>query len=134
MKRILLAIAFIASAQVSFAQDEAFKKDVMKYIEVSGSNSQIQAAKKQLLAMIPAEKHAAFIIEFDATMPAYYEKIAKVYSEVYTKEDMKAMLALYETPIGKKMAAKQAEVFEKSQTAMQDWGMGLQGMMMKYMQ
>jgi len=101
---------------------------------MNGSNEQLKMAKDQIVKMVPAEKQAAFIIEFDATLPSYYEKVAKVYMETYTKEDIKAMLAFYESPVGKKITAKSSELAEKSQAAMQEWGQGLQTMMMKYMQ
>jgi len=134
MKKLLLTIALVLAAQVGMAQDDAFKKDVMKVIEMNGSNEQLKMAKDQIVKMVPAEKQAAFIIEFDATLPSYYEKVAKVYMETYTKEDIKAMLAFYESPVGKKITAKSSELAEKSQAAMQEWGQGLQTMMMKYMQ
>lgn len=122
------------ATQFGFAQDDAYKKDVMKVIELNGSAAQMKMAKDQILKMIPAEKQAAFLVEFDASLPSLYDKLVKVYNEVYTKEDIKAILAFYETPIGKKMTAKSGEIAEKSQAAGQEWGMGLQAMMMKYMQ
>lgn len=134
MKKIILLIALILSSGVAMAQDEALKKDVMRLIEANGSNAQMKMAKDQILKMIPAEKHSAFIVEFDATLPSLYDKLAKVYMDTYTKDDIKAMLAFYDTPVGKKMQSKNAEIMEKSQTAAQEWGQGLQGMMMKYMQ
>jgi hypothetical protein len=134
MRKIILTFALILVAQLSMAQDEAFKKDVMRVIEMNGSNAQMKLAKDQILKMIPAEKQAAFLVEFDATLPSFYDKMAKVYMETYTKEDIKAMIAFYESPVGKKMSAKAGELAEKSQAAAQEWGQGLQGMMMKYMQ
>lgn len=134
MKKIILTFALILIAQLSVAQDDAFKKDVMKIIEMNGSNAQMKLAKDQILKMIAPEKQAAFLVEFDATLPAFYEKMAKVYMETYTKEDVKAMMAFYDSPVGKKMAAKAGELAEKSQAAAQEWGQALQPMMMKYMQ
>ncbi|RZJ33681.1 MAG: DUF2059 domain-containing protein [Flavobacterium sp.] len=134
MKKLILSLALLFIAQLGMAQDDAFKKDVLKVIEMSGSGSQMKLAKDQILKMIPQEKQAAFLVEFDATLPSFYDKIAQVYMETYTKEDIKAMIAFYETPVGKKMTAKSSEIAEKSQKAAQEWGQGLQGMMMKYMQ
>ncbi len=134
MKKALFVIAFAMATQFGFAQDDAYKKDVMKVIELNGSAAQMKMAKDQILKMIPAEKQAAFLVEFDASLPSLYDKLVKVYNEVYTKDDIKAILAFYETPIGKKMTAKSGEIAEKSQAAGQEWGMGLQAMMMKYMQ
>ncbi len=134
MKKIVLAFAFMLITQLGFAQDEASKKDIMKVLEVSGATAQIKLVKDQILKMVPTEKQAAFIIEYDATLPALYDKMAQVYIETYTKEDIKAMLAFYESPIGKKITAKTAEIAEKNIPATQEWSQGLQGMMMKYMQ
>lgn len=134
MKKLLLTFALVITANVAMAQDEAFKKDVLKVIEMSGSTAQMKLAKDQILKMIPADKQAAFQIEFDASLPALYDKLVKVYAETYTKEDIKAMIAFYETPVGKKMGEKAGEIAEKSQAAGMEWGQSLQGMMMKYMQ
>ncbi len=134
MKKLILTIALVCVAQIGMAQDEAFKKDIMKVIEMSETGAQIRMGKEQILKMVPADKQAAFVVEFDATLPALYEKMVKIYSETYTKEDIKAMIAFYDSPVGKKMQAKSAEIAEKSQVAGQEWGQGLQTMMMKYMQ
>ena len=134
MKKLFIVFTLLLAAHLSFAQDEAFKKDVLRVLQQNGSDAQMKMAKDQILKMIPAEKHAAFIVEFDATLPSLYEKLAKVYMETYTKDDIKAMLAFYDSPVGKKMASKSEEVLQKSQTAAQEWGQGLQTMMMKYMQ
>ena len=134
MKKIFLTIALVLITQLATSQDEAFKKDILKVLELNGSSAQMKMAKMQVVKMVPVEKQAAFLIEFDATLPSYYDKLVKVYTETYTKEDIKAMLAFYETPVGKKTTAKSDEITEKSQAAMQEWGQGLQGMMMKYMQ
>ena len=135
MKKIILTLALVCIAQLGFSQvDEAFKKDVLKVIENSGAANQMKSAKGQILKMIPEAKQAAFIVEFDATLPSLYDKLAAVYMEVYTKEDIKGMLAFYESTVGKKMAASSGVIMEKSQEAGQEWGQGLQGMMAKYME
>lgn len=134
MRKIILTLGLILVANLGMAQDDQFKKDVMQVIEMSGSAAQMKIAREQILKMVPADKQAAFLIEFDASLPALYDKLVKVYTDVYTKEDIKAMIAFYETPVGKKMTSKAGELAEKSQAAGQEWGQSLQGMMMKYMQ
>ncbi|HEX8563532.1 MAG TPA: DUF2059 domain-containing protein [Flavobacterium sp.] len=134
MKKLLFTIVFISVANFSFAQDEAFKKEVLKVIELNGSMAQMQLAKEQIVKSIAPEKQGAFVIEFDASMPALYDKIAKVYMETYTKEDIKSMLAFYDSPVGKKITASAATIAQKSMTAGQEWGQGLQAMIMKYVQ
>jgi hypothetical protein len=57
-----------------------------------------------------------------------------MYTEVYTVEDLKEMIAFYDTPVGKKMSDSAGKVFEKTNMIQQEWGMELQSMLMKYMQ
>jgi len=106
MKKLVFAVAFAILSTVSFAQEKASKADVLKVIERSGAQGQMNAAKKQILTMIPADKQAAFLIEFDAIIAKSQDKTADLYIEEYTKDDIKAMLAFYESPVGKKMAEK----------------------------
>jgi hypothetical protein len=136
MKKLILTFALLLVAHFGFSQaaDEAFKKDVMKVIERSGAAGQMTSAKKQILKMIPEEKQAAFLVEFDALLPKVYDATAKVYMEEYTKDDIKAMLAFYESPVGKKMADKAEVIASKSQDAMKDLQGDIQAVVMKYMQ
>lgn len=136
MKKNILTFAFLVVAQFGFSQavDEVLKKDVLKVIERSGASGQMTSAKKQILAMIPEDKKTAFLLEFEALLPKVYEATAKVYMEEYTKEDIKAMLAFYESPVGKKMGEKAEEIASKSQEAMKDLQGDIQALVMKYMQ
>jgi hypothetical protein len=153
MKKVILTFGLVAVAQLGFSQapaaktataapvlaavaapvDEAFKKDVIKVIEKNGSAGQLNSAKNQILGMIPEEKHAAFLVEFEALMPKVYDGIAKVYMEVYTKADIKTMLEFYESPVGKKMTEKAGEISEKSMASAQELNGEIQAMVMKYM-
>lgn len=134
MKKIIITVAFMLVAQLGMAQDEAYKKDIMKVVENSATVNQIKALKSQILKQIPEDKKAAFTIDFDATFPTLYDKLSKVYMEIYTKEDVKALVAFYDTPIGKKMIEKEPGLNEKAQESLKEWGEGLQSTMMKYMQ
>jgi hypothetical protein len=84
--------------------------------------------------MIPKDKQAAFIVEFDAILKKANEKTVDVYLQEFTKDDIKAMLAFYESPVGKKMADKSEVIATKSQEAMAGLQSEIQTMMMKYMQ
>jgi hypothetical protein len=91
-------------------------------------------AKKQIMAMVAEAKQADFSKDFDAAMPAFYDKVAAIYMKEYTHADVKEMIKFYESPVGKKMAEKAGVLFEQSMLAQQEWGAGLQELMMKYMQ
>lgn len=134
MKKIILTLALVFVAQLGMAQDDAYKKDILKVIERGDFGSQLQMVKAQISKQIPAAKQPAFLIEFDASLASLYEKLMPSYMETYTKDDVKAILAFYESPVGKKMALKASELNEKAEVVGKEWGEGLQGMMMKYMQ
>ena len=59
---------------------------------MSGSTAQMESAKKQIMAMIPNEKHEQFNKDFEATMPGFYDKIADIYLKEYTHQEVKEML------------------------------------------
>ncbi|CAM4381222.1 DUF2059 domain-containing protein [Flavobacterium terrigena] len=134
MKKIFIIAALVFSIQFSFSQNEAFKADVMKLIEKSGANGSMDSAKKQIFNMIPEESQAAFSKDFDATLPKLYDKLAVVYMEIYTHQDIKDLLKFYETPIGKKMSSNTGLLMEKSMAIGSQWGQDeLQAIVQKYM-
>ena len=130
MKKILVTLVIVFVTQFATAQD-AFKADVLK---ASGSAAQMEIAKEQVMNNIPESKRADFSKDFDASLPSLYDKMAKVYMEIYTHDDIKKMLEFYNSPVGKKIAEKASELTKKNMAASQEWGMELQSMMMKYMQ
>ena len=134
MKKLLVAVAFALVSHVGFAQEKATREDVLKVIEKSGAAGQLNAAKKQVIGMIPQDKQAAFVVEFDAIIKKANEKTVDVYIQEYTKDDIKAMLAFYDSPVGKKMNEKAEIIATKSQEAMMGLQSEIQTMMMKYMQ
>lgn len=132
MKKLLIAFVVILTTQFGFAQDAAFKADVKKLIELTGANAQIEVAKKQVIAMIPADKHAQFTKEFEASLKPVMEVQEKFYLTEYTHDEVKQIIKYYESPIGKKVAEKSAKLTELTMPAIQEWSMELQGIIMKY--
>ncbi|MBP6411705.1 MAG: DUF2059 domain-containing protein [Pseudarcicella sp.] len=132
MKKVFLSIAFVLIAQMTMAQEANFKADVLKLISISGADGAMKVAKLKFLNIIPENKKENFSKEFEASLPSMYEKMAKVYMEIYTPEDIKGMIAFYESPVGKKMSEKSGELTQKAMKAGQEWGKELQVIMGKY--
>jgi hypothetical protein len=132
MKKVFLSIVFILIVQIAMAQEANFKADVLKLISISGADAQMKVVKPQILNMIPEVNKENFSKEFDASIPVLHDKMAKIYIEIYTQEDIKAMIAFYESPVGKKMSEKAGELGQKSMQAGQEWAKELQGIMSKY--
>ncbi|MBE98353.1 MAG: hypothetical protein CMP77_00045 [Flavobacterium sp.] len=134
MKKLLLIAAFILTTSVGFAQSDAFKADVKKLMELSGSTDQMDMAKKQVIAMIPADKQAAFSKDFEESLKPVIEKQQKFYLTEFTHDEIKQIIKFYESPVGKKFAEKNTKLAEANIQTMQEWSMELQGLTMKYMQ
>lgn len=134
MKKVILLFAFVAVSQVGFSQTKASKEDALKVISASGSGGMMNAIKSQVLAMIPEDKKAAFITEFDGIIAKVNGKTADIYVEEYSADDIKAMLAFYESPVGKKMASKSEAIMKKSQESMGELQNEIQEVVMKYAQ
>lgn len=132
MKKLVLSIAFLLIAQMTIAQDASFKADVLKLISISGADAQIKLVKPQVLNMVPENKKENFSKEFDASVPSLLDKMVNIYMEIYTAADIKAMIVFYESPVGKKMSEKAAELGQKSMQAGQEWSQELQSLIAKY--
>jgi hypothetical protein len=135
MKKLFLAVAFMLVAQMGTAQaTDAFKADIKKFLEISGANAMINVAKKQVMAMVPAEKQAEFGKEFEASLAPVIKFQEDFYLKEYTHDDIKQMIKYYESPIGKKFVQKSAQLTEETGPVIQEWSAGLQSILMKYMQ
>lgn len=134
MKKILFAVVFAFVSQFGFSQDKPSRAEVEQVIEKSGASGQLKAAKKQVLDMIPKEKQAAFLVEFDVILKKASDVTVDLFMQEYTKEDIKAILAFYNSPVGKKMAEKAEIIGQKSQDSMMSLQGEVQALVMKYMQ
>lgn len=132
MKKLLFVVAFAFAANFASAQDA--KSDVRKMMQLTGSNSQMEMARKQVGGMVPADKKEAFLKEFDALLQPYFEKQEKYYQSQFTAEEIKQIIKFYESPLGKKYTEKNLKLAEENMAASQEMGMKMQELMMKYMQ
>lgn len=129
---MLFAVAFILTAHLGMAQDAAFKSDVEKLLDLSGSTAQMDVAKKQVIAMVPADKQAEFSKEFEASLKPVIQVQKDFYLNEFTHEEIKQIIKFYESPVGKKLAQKTSKLTESTMPAIQSWSMELQSIIMKY--
>ncbi len=134
MKKLLVAIALVSISFSGFAQEDAeFKAELKELIEAQ-AGATMDSALDQVITMIPADKQEAFKKEVAAKMPSMYEKSVDLYIEVIGKEDLKKMLAFYDTPAGQRILEKTPELMTKSMQLGQTWAMtNLQPIIQKYM-
>lgn len=136
MKKLFIAATMLLSVQFVSAQSTDFKKDVINYIQLSGSATQVTAVLDPMLEQLqlPEDQKASVKKEVEATLPSLYEKIAAVMMKYYTHDDIKKMIEFYNSPVGKKIQTTTPKIVPDQMQAGQEWGMELQGILMKYLQ
>jgi hypothetical protein len=132
MKKIVLTFVMILICQFSFAQGD-FKGDTKKYMELSGQMKTFQLLSKEIALDVEDNKRPDFEKELGATMLVLVDKMAEMYMTEFTHDDVKKLIQFYESPIGKKLSEKNDVLLEKGQKVAEEWLVGLQGLMMKYM-
>jgi hypothetical protein len=127
-----LAVLLVASFAVK-AQTEATDADIIKMQQLNGTAGSIEAMYPQILAQLKTmkpgvsdEKWAAAKKEvFDVEVAELNKQLIPIYKKHFTQEDVKAIIAFYETPIGKKLAEQTPQITLESMQISQTWGMGL---------
>jgi hypothetical protein len=132
MKNLIITIALVVFVHMSLAQESSFKSDILKMITLSGSDSQLNMAKSQFLKTIPKANQAAFSDIYESTINGFYDKMVKIYMGTYTHDDIKGMIAFYESPLGKKMNQNAGVINEKLMWAAKEWAEGLKEISTKY--
>ena len=133
MKKLIVLIAFICFSITVKAQDnvDTFKADTEKLVSIV-SESAFTPYIDQFSTMVAEENKEVFMSEINKTFPELYKAIATIYMEEFTHDEIKELLAFYETPIGKKLASKTGDLSQKGMVAGQAWGIKIQQLIEQY--
>lgn len=134
MRKLVIAATMLFAVQFASAQSADFKKDVIETIKISGAAAGITAVLDPIMEQIPEDKRADFKKEFEAALPSLYDNMAETMMKYYTHDDIKKMMEFYNSPVGLKMQKNASQITKDQMKAGQEWGMQLQGLLMKYMQ
>ena len=134
MKNLFIAATMLLSAQFVSAQSADIKKDAIEAIKISGAAAGITAVLEPIMEQMPEEKRADFKKEFEAALPSLYENMADTMMKYYSHDDIKKMLEFYNSPVGLKMQKNAQQITKDQMKAGEEWGMQLQGLLMKYLQ
>jgi hypothetical protein len=134
MKKTILVIALFIAANLSLqAQNEAFKKDAVKLVEMNQKT--VEASLSQVYTMIPEDKVEAFKKELNPILKEFYVKLGEKSMEYYTHDEVKQILEFYESEVGQKHIDVQEEMTKASMGEMaQELQMKLMPLVQKYMQ
>jgi hypothetical protein len=127
-----IAVLLVASFVVK-AQTEPTDADIIKMQQVNGSAGSISAMYPQIVAQLKSmkpgvteEQWATVKKEvFDVELAELSKQLIPIYKKHFTQEEVKAIIAFYETPTGKKLAEQTPLITVESMQISQVWGMGL---------
>jgi hypothetical protein len=123
---LLIFIACHSPAQQEISQDK--RAEIDKMLRLTGMEklagqmmSQMMSMMQQQMPDVPKEFWTKF--QAKADVHELVEKIIPLYDKYYSLEDLKAINAFYESPIGQKMLLTLPQITQESMKIGQDWGM-----------
>ena len=131
MKKLYFLLLLSFAVQGVLAQ-ETFKEDVKKYIALSGQFTVFDSITEQLEQSVEEGKREDFKKELAASFSVLVDRMAALYMEEFTHEDIKQLIAFYSSPIGLKLADKNVVLMEKGGAIGEEWVISLQGLMAQY--
>ncbi|PZD78296.1 DUF2059 domain-containing protein [Mesonia sp. K7] len=135
MKKTVLLLVFALVGLTTFAQEKKALKAAIKEIVEKQSGGVIDTPQfQQLIASIPDRNKEAFKSEIKAKMSANYDKTVDIFLEVYSKEEINALIEFYKTPLGKQILDKTPEITERQMLITQSFMMEFQTIYQKYME
>ena len=113
-----------------FAQNDQFEKDVRHLLDINGSKEQFAMTSQQLIQQFKQQSHDIAdsvwaVVKEDIIGPAFRElteKMIPVYQKHFTHEEIKALIAFYESETGKMMVKKQPIIQREIMPFSQQWG------------
>lgn len=134
MKKLFLVCLFmVAVATQAQEQDNSeFKKETVEFIKLTGAGAAFEQAIAQIGTMVSEENKEAYTKEANGTLDGLYEKMAELYMAEFTQDEVRELVAFYNTDLGKKLAEKQLGLTQKAMMFGQSWGMEVQGIAAKY--
>ena len=122
-------------------QADSFDSDIMKMQQINGSVASTNALFPRIIAQLKQSKPdvtdaqwAALKLDvFDVEVASLNEQLIPVFKKYYTQEEVKAIIAFYETPVGKKMAETTPKMMMEQMQFTQTWAMALMGKMQTYL-
>jgi len=132
MKKILLACVFMVAIATQAQDTSDFKKETVEFLKLTGAGAAFENAIAQIGAGVSEENKEAYTKEANGTLDGLYDKMAELYMEEFKREEIKDLVAFYNTDLGKKLAEKQLGLTQKAMMFGQSWGMEVSAIAQKY--
>jgi len=142
MTRFFYILGFLLASLLATAQTSDFEKDIEKLLSVNGSSAAYDLAFDQMVAQFkmmkteaPDEVWKQVRTEvFDKEVAELTKQLIPIYKKHFTHEDIKGMIAFYESPLGKKMTDTTGKITTETMQMAQTWGIQLGGKINTFLQ
>lgn len=132
-KSLFIILSLLLSIPATQAQDNEFEKDLALMLELNGSKEsydmvfeQIVGQLKYSMPNVSDENWAKVKADvFDKQIIELNKKLVPIYKKHFTHDEIKGIIAFYQTEVGKKMAHKSVVLAQESMAIGQQWGMQL---------
>ncbi len=131
--RAFCVVLLLSSTTAIFAQADGFEADLSRMLELNGSAKTYDVVFDQVILQMktamPAVNDSVWpklkSEVLNKQIDVLNQKLVPIYRKHFTHDDIKALIAFYQTPIGKKMAEKTPLISRESMMIGQQWGMQL---------
>jgi hypothetical protein len=132
MKKSILAVLALAllcaGPAMSQAGNAAKQQDIRKLMELTGAAKVGQQIAAQMIPMfkqsnpqVPQKFWDDVMKEFDTK--SMIDLVVPIYDKHLTHDDVKGLIAFYQSPLGRKMTSVMPQIAQESMQVGQQWGM-----------
>jgi hypothetical protein len=133
MKKLFVLMSIFIATMTVVAQNGVFESDIARLLRLNGSSASFDVAFDQITSQfqmmkpsIPDSVWASLRKEvFDPEVEILFRKMVPVYKKYFTHEEVKGLIAFFESPLGKDYMENSARVTKEMLPVSQTWGMGL---------
>jgi hypothetical protein len=128
----LLVVASVLALSVTLAQAEQTAKqdDIKRFLTIIGARTiglrvfnQIIASLQKAHPDIPESVWQEILGEAEAQTDGFVaERLVPIYDQYLTHDDIKGLIAFYESPLGAKLLSVMPQMSQESMLAGQTWG------------
>lgn len=127
---LILTVSVLPAAAQESGVDPAKKKDIEQLLSITKADQlgedmigQLVMSFRQSNPAVPAE----FWQDFKNRHPGddFTRMLVRVYDQHLTHQEIKDIIAFYQSPTGKKFIASLPQIMQESATAGQQWGRGV---------
>lgn len=127
---VTVAIVLLLSVTLAQAQQTAKQDDIKRFLTIIGARTiglrvfnQVMESLKKVHPDIPESVWQAMLGEAETRTDDFVaERLVPIYDQYLTHEDIKGLIAFYESPLGAKLLSVMPQMSQESMRAGQAWG------------